>query len=203
VSEGKMLAVTDPVADVIGDYRGFAAQQRDRLLALGIDVSPYALSHIAFRVPEWDWYVHLRTQLERYASANLESVWNGRPISKIIFDPPLEVLDGKQVPMIELLPPVHQSVYKMGLEHLGVVVGESVDEFSRVHRAAITGRQFQSPSNEPYYILFEDFTNVKLYRRSLKDAIEMEGGRFEGFVHVDDWVPQRLVTATGANPLPR
>ena len=27
--------------------------------------------------------------------------------------------------------------------------------------------------------------------------------RFEGFVHVEDWVPQRLVTATGANPLPR
>ena len=23
------------------------------------------------------------------------------------------------------------------------------------------------------------------------------------FVHVDDWVPQRLVTATGPNPLPR
>ena len=24
-------------------------------------------------------------------------------------------------------------------------------------------------------------------------------GRFEGFTHVDDWVPQRLVTATGPN----
>ena len=30
-----------------------------------------------------------------------------------------------------------------------------------------------------------------------------EEGRFEGFSHVDDWVPQRLVTATGPNPLPR
>jgi hypothetical protein len=26
---------------------------------------------------------------------------------------------------------------------------------------------------------------------------------FDGFSHVDDWVPQRLVTATGPNPLPR
>ena len=25
----------------------------------------------------------------------------------------------------------------------------------------------------------------------------------DGFHHVDDWVPQRLVTATGPNPLPR
>ena len=29
------------------------------------------------------------------------------------------------------------------------------------------------------------------------------GDTFEGgFHHVDDWVPQRLVTATGPNPLP-
>lgn len=28
-------------------------------------------------------------------------------------------------------------------------------------------------------------------------------GDYRGFRHVDDWVPQRLVTATGPNPLPR
>ena len=56
---------------------------------------------------------------------------------------------------------------------------------------------------EPVYVLFEDFTHVKFYRRSFFDVVEDEEGRFEGFVHVDDWVPQRLVTATGPNPLPR
>ncbi len=53
--------VTDPIEDIIGDYRAFAAQQRDRLLALGIDIARYELSHLAFRVPEWDQYVHVRT----------------------------------------------------------------------------------------------------------------------------------------------
>ncbi len=42
--------MADPVGDIIGDYRAFAAQQRDRLLARGIDIAPYALSHLAFRV---------------------------------------------------------------------------------------------------------------------------------------------------------
>jgi hypothetical protein len=42
---------------------------------------------------------------------------------------------------------------------------------------------------------------VKFYRRSFFDVVEDEGGRYEGFVHVDDWVPHRLVTATGPNPL--
>jgi catechol 2,3-dioxygenase-like lactoylglutathione lyase family enzyme len=86
---------------------------------------------------------------------------------------------------------------------LGVVIGEEIDDFSRVHRAVLTGQQFQSPDVEPYYILFEDFTHVKFYRRSLYDGAILQGARFDGFSHVDDWVPQRLVTATGPTPLPR
>jgi hypothetical protein len=54
------------------------------------------------------------------------------------------------------------------------------------------------------YILFEDFTHVKFYRLSLRASVELQEGPFhDGFRHVDDWVPQRLVTATGPNPLPR
>jgi predicted metalloenzyme YecM len=142
-------AMADPVGDIIGDYRAFAAQQRDRLLARGIDIRPYPLSHLAVRVPEWDQYVHVRTLLERHATANVENVWNGRPISIILLATPLEVLDEMSVPLIELIPPVHQRVYKMGLEHLGVVIGDEVDAFSREHRAALTGQQFQSADNEP------------------------------------------------------
>ena len=44
---------------------------------------------------------------------------------------------------------------------------------------------------------------MKFYRRSLRDVCELEGMRFDGYRHVDDWVLQRLVTATGPDPLPR
>lgn len=197
--------MSDPIEDIIGDYRAFAAQQRDRLATRGIDISPYTLSHLAYRVPEWDQYVRVRTLLERHAVANRENVWNGRPISLIVPAKPLEVLDGKVVPLIELIPPVHQRVYKMGLEHLGVVVGDTFDAFVEAHKPVLTGQQFQGPNStpDPVYILFEDFTHVKFYRRSFFDVVEDEEGPFEGFTHVDDWVPQRLVTATGPNPLPR
>jgi hypothetical protein len=197
--------MTDPIAEIIGDYNAFAAQQRDRLLTRGIDIEPYALSHIAYRVPEWDQYVRVRTQLERHAVANRENVWNGRPISLILFDE-LEVL-GKRLPMIELIPPVHQRIYKMGCEHLGVVVGEAgFDAFVEIHKPVLTGQQFQGPHStpDPVYILMEDFTHVKFYRLSLKESVEVFDGPFgAGFRHVDDWVPQHLVTATGPNPLPR
>jgi hypothetical protein len=109
--------------------------------------------------------------------------------------------------MIELIPPVHQRVYKMGMEHLGVVVGEEeFDAFVEEHKPVLTGQQFQGPTStpDPVYILFEDFTHVKFYRLSLQASVERNGVTFEaGFHHVDGWVPQRLVTATGPNPLPR
>ena len=198
--------MSDPIGDIIGDYRSFAALQRDRLAARGIDITPYPLSHLAFRVPEWDHYVHVRTLLERHATSNRENFWNGRPISLILPVEPLEVLGGKAVPMIELIPPVHQRVYKMGLEHLGVVVGDTFDTFVDAHKPVLTGQQFQGPNStpDPVYILFEDFTHVKFYRLSLRASVELDGYHFEdGFHHVDGYVPQRLVTATGPNPLPR
>src|SRR5215208_238081 len=88
------VATSDPIADIIGDYRAFAAMQRDRLSIRGIDISPYALSHLAVRVADWHLYVHQRTLLERHARANREKVWNGRPISLIMLAEPLDVLDG-------------------------------------------------------------------------------------------------------------
>jgi predicted metalloenzyme YecM len=198
--------MADPVEDIIGDYRAFVAQQRDRLTTRGIDITPFGFSHLAYRVPEWDVYVRVRGLLERHAVANSENVWNGRPISLVVLAEPLEVDDGKTVPLIELIPPVHQRVYKMGLEHLGIVVGDTFDGFVEAHKPVLTGQQFQGPNStpDPVYILFEDFTHVKFYRLSLKASVELDAGPFaDGFHHVDDWVPQRLVTATGPNPLPR
>src|SRR5437868_46732 len=98
------MATPDPIADIIGDYRGFVSMQSDRLLARGIDIAGYPLSHLAVRVADWDLYVLQRTLLERHAKASSERVWNGRPIAKIILAEPLDVLDGTPVSMIELIP---------------------------------------------------------------------------------------------------
>jgi len=35
------VATSDPIAEIIGDYRAFAAMQRERLVARGIDIAPY------------------------------------------------------------------------------------------------------------------------------------------------------------------
>ena len=140
---------------------------------------PYQLSHLAVRVPERDQYVHVRTLLEHHAVSNRENVWNGRPISLTVPSEPLEVLDGRVVPLIELIPPVHQRVYTMGLEHLGIVIGDSFDSFVRAHKPVLTGQHSHGPHStpDPVYMVFEDFTHVKLYRLSLRASVELHAGR--------------------------
>ena len=59
-----------------------------------------------------------------------------------------------------------------------------------MHRAALTGQQFQGPDVEPVYVQFEEFTHVTFYRRSFFDVVQGQEGRLEGFSHVDDWVPR-------------
>ena len=78
----------------------------------------------------------------------------------------------------------------MGMEHIGVVIGDSVDEFSRKHRTALSGQQFQSKECEPYYVTFyEDFTTVKFYRNTLLKICESQHDRsYKGFSHVDSTI---------------
>jgi predicted metalloenzyme YecM len=175
----------EPV-QILGGYAEFYAQQAQRLLQLGIDVDGLNVSHLAFRTETVAEYLVVRQQLELICLANVENAWNGRPISKLLLQEPLQLAHNATTSLIELIPPVHQSVYKMGLEHLGIVVGEKFDEFGKSNLQSFTGQQDQGPFCQPYFITFPDHTNVKFYRYSLQDVCVLEGKRFDDFYHVID-----------------
>ena len=171
---------------ILGGYADFYAQQAQRLLQLGIDVRGLNVSHLAYRTETVDEYLVVRQQLEPICSANVENAWNGRPISKMLLREPLPLAPTVSTSLIELIPPVHQSIYKMGLEHVGIVVGENFEEFGQLHQHTFTGQQDQGPFCQPYFITFPDHTNVKFYRYSLQDVCVLEGKRFDDFYHVID-----------------
>ena len=175
--------------DIIGDAQAFFSLQHARMNDLQIDISGCELSHLAYRTSTYEEYLRTREKIERHCTSNIENVWNGRPISIMQLKEPLALSTDFEVRVIELIPPVHRRVYKMGMEHIGVVIGDSVDEFSLRHRPALTGQQFQSAECEPYYItFFEDFTMVKFYRNPLLEICESQHGRpYEGFSHVENW----------------
>ncbi len=178
----------EDVNQILGNCADFYIQQIRRLLDIGIDVSGLAVSHLAFRTETLAEYLDVRRQLEPWCSANVENAWGGRPISKLLLQKPLPLAPNVITSLIELIPPVHQdryqSVYMMGLEHVGIVIGETFAEFGKTYAHAFTGQQDQGPFCQPYFITFSDHTNVKFYQRSLQDVCVLEGKRFDGFYHV-------------------
>ncbi len=176
--------------EILGDYESFFALQNTRLKGVGIDIGECEMSHLAYRTETFDEYLVIRDTLEHHCTSNIENVWNGRPMSIMQLKEPLALGAGFEVQVIELIPPVHRRVYRMGMEHFGVVIGERVDEFSRRHRSALTGQQYQSEECEPYYVtFFEDFTTVKFYRQALLKVCESQHDRtVPGFFHVEGWI---------------
>src|SRR5216683_5929908 len=115
---------------IIGDYAGFFAQQKGRLSALGIEIAGYPISHLAFRTETLDGYLVVRERIEAFCVANVENVWNNRPISKLLLREPIYVQPDVPVSPIEVIPPPHQNVYQMGLEHVGIVVTDDLQAFA-------------------------------------------------------------------------
>ena len=121
---------------------------------------------------------------------------------------PLHVLDGTPVSRIELIPPVHQRVYRMGLEAPSGLLSSARRSTSFCAAASGCADWVAVPERayiEPVYVLFEDFTHVKFYRCSFFDVVEDEVGVLEGLPRMmpPTGRPQRPATATGPNPLPR
>jgi predicted metalloenzyme YecM len=169
--------------EILGDYTEFYALQAERLQRLGIYIGGLEISHLAFRTETLAEYLVVRQKLESICSANVENTWNGRPISKLVLLEPLRLSQSATTSLIELIPPVHQNVYKMGLEHVGIVIGETLADFAKLHAHKLTGQQDQGEFCQPYYITFPDHTNVKFYRYSLQKVCVLEGKHFDSFYH--------------------
>lgn len=164
--------------DIIGDYRTFFGDVLARTRrAVGLmDAVP--VSHVAYRTATLAEYRETRDLLRSISVADVENVWNGRPIDKLLLKQPLELAPGFCTTLIELIPPPHRQDYPMGLEHAGLVLGDTFDTFVETHRRVLTGQQDQGPYCQPAYVTFDNGRTMKFYRYSLRDVVEMEGRRF-------------------------
>ena len=172
----------------------FYNRMQAKLNTLAIDTQDMTISHLAFRTNSISDYITLRNYLETYAAANAENFWNGRPISKLLLKQPIRFADGKDVELIELIPPPHQRVYPMGFEHLGLVVNADFAKFQARYNTAFTGQQFQSEECRPLYIRFDDYSHVKFYTKSLRAFCEGEGRSFNRFEHEPETIFATLDT---------
>jgi len=85
------MPIAQDISQVLGDCSGFYLQQTRRLLNIGIDIDGLAISHLAFRAETLAEYLDIHRQLEPLCSANVENIWGGRPISKLLLEKPLQL----------------------------------------------------------------------------------------------------------------
>lgn len=167
-----------------GEFVALYGRQVARCRELGIDVDPYPIGHVAVRTHDVDEYLAARDRIEPHCSANVENLWSGRPISKLLLLEPMRMSGVHAVELVELIPPPHRPDVALGVEHFGFVLGDDFDAFEHRFGSVITEQQDQGPFNQPFLIQFEDRTSVKFHRWSLADVVRREGHEFTGFEHV-------------------
>jgi predicted metalloenzyme YecM len=167
--------------DAIGDYQAFYSNTVRQLNALGINVAGSVISHIAVRSPTVADYEKTRDALRSHCVAEIEEIRNGRPVNKLLLAEPLRLDSEARVSLVELIPTPSGDKYPMGLEHIGFVLGYAYDTFAERHRDTLSGIQEHGAYCRPWFVTFADRTSAKFYRYSLKDVIELEGGRFEPY----------------------
>lgn len=170
---------------ILASSAAFVVDTVERLEAIDISTGRFPIGHVAIRVGSLDEYIELRDQIEPHCVANIENIWSGRPISKLLLTTPMVAGTDRTIPLIELIPPSHGPGYRLGVEHVGFVLGDEFDTFVNRFDDAITGRQDQGPFNQPAVISFGDGTLAKFHRHSLRDVVVMEGRQFDGFHHVE------------------
>lgn len=114
-----------------------------------------------------------------------------RPISRPVLAESVPTENGRHVPVVELIPPLHKAGVSHGAGARRVrragAFGEFVDPTHRPYDRA----QFRSSVCAPVYCWFPYYTHVKVRQRSLREACELEGATCDRFTHAE-WLPEPL-----------
>lgn len=164
-----------PIKQLIGDYQAFFSDLLLRLKQAEINIQGLPLSHLLYRVATTPEYETLRDQLKLLCSEFVETQFNGRAVSILILEKPLELEAGFKVSMIELPAPRPAHRYPSGLESIGVILGKKLADFNQRHAAVLSGVKDHGEHCQPSFITFANDKTVKFYDFSLKEIVNLQG----------------------------
>ena len=163
------------IEQVIGDYKNFSSDLFKRLTAADINIQGLPLSHICYRVNNFEEYKIVSEQLKHFSRAWAEHEFGGRLVSEFILKNPLSLEEGGSVRVVELLPSKAGSSYSRGLQNIGIIVGKNLLEFNEKYKNVLTGIKNRSPHCKPSFITFENGKTAKFYDQSLENIVRSDG----------------------------
>ena len=156
---------------ILGDPSPFLDKVFSALTEAGIQVEPYELDHICYRVAEDSRYDLIKDELLSIGNLLSEKEISGRAIAVIQLNEPIQYHD-RQIGYVELPRPKTGSPYPEGYEHVEFVIDESLRSFMS-HYAAIgfDTKGLTKRINADVRLKFEDFS-VKFHEQSLAYVIK-------------------------------
>ena len=170
------------IEQIIGDYHGFSTDLMVRLATKSIDIMGLRLSHITYRVTTMEEYTEIRDQLKGFCREFVETQFNGRSISILLLKKALILTESCSVSMIELPAPRAVHMYPNGLEHLGIIVGNTLPQFKTCYKNVLTGEKDHGEFCRPAFITFNNGKTVKFYDRSLEEILLLEGWKLQRLI---------------------
>jgi predicted metalloenzyme YecM len=166
------------IQEVIGDYTAFFARILENLSDISINITGCSISHLGYKTSTQNDCINIRKQLLIFSSAIYEGEHNGRIIPIFRLKDSIFLQHGFTVQTIELMPPKPNKSYPNGLEHVGIVIGETLEQFAKINQKFIIEKQDHGPFCRPYCIRFPDGSRVKFYKHSLEKVVKLEGNKF-------------------------
>lgn len=162
------------IETVIGPWTPFLERIFLHLEKLRMDVSPYELDHICYRVDSMERYEKQKSELMNWGRLLTEADVNGRPIASFQLHKPLE-FRGRKILVLELPAPKHGKNAIEGLEHIEFAVGEDFEKLTlRYPHLAWIKSGAQKSLNPELQITLEPHLTVKFHPLPLSKVIEIE-----------------------------
>lgn len=156
---------------ILGDPSAFLDRVFSALTVTGINVEPYELDHICYRVAEDSRYDLLKGELLKAGTLLSEKEIGGRAIAVIQLNEPINYHD-RQISYVELPRPKAGSSYLEGYEHVEFVIEENLRTFqSRYPTVDFDTSGMNKRINADLRLKFDGFS-VKFHEQSLAYVIQ-------------------------------
>ena len=115
------------LSEVIGDPIIFLDEIFHRLEEIELDIAPYFLDHLCYRVGSEEEYQTKKSELEKLGNLLVESMVNGRLISTFKLHQAI-AYKNRLIDVLELPAPKPDHAYKSGLEHVEFVTKDALQK---------------------------------------------------------------------------
>jgi predicted metalloenzyme YecM len=160
--------------EIIGDYDSVVANINRGLSAAGIALGELALlDHLCYRTESLERYQQVVEQFSTLGKNMGEVEVQGRPISVVALDEPLQT-GGWTIPFLEIASPKAGSPYPEGLEHAEFVTVKLLEDFAAQHAELTFITDAMDRVINPELKYREDGISVKFHQLSIGSVVKIE-----------------------------